>query len=506
MNILLRTGITLFCLTISMAGCASRHSGTVTILHTNDLHCQYLPVPATFVQGSPKPLIGGLVALDFFIRQQRALYPNSLLLNAGDILTGTPLSKIAVDSVYGGAFVNMLNLMGYDVATLGNHEFDEGQGNLYRLMDMSDFDYLVANLTINNEPVTEKGYEIFKVGNIRVGIIGLLLTDLFRMTAVSNLDGVRIDDPAATAQTIIDKINSKTDLIVLLTHLGIEADVELAKKITGADLIIGGHSHTRLEQPQKVNDILIFQAGAKSTNLGRLTMQIADDRVNEYHYELIDTWVDSVTAPNPELVKQVEYYQTEIDRQYNQVIGQLKQDWRQNHRGESNLGSFIADVMRSSAGVDFALMNNGGIRKELPAGPVKKLDIVEILPFRNYVETFTCRGKQLLAFVEKNIQAGQHGESGVLQISGLRYCYRINKTGNAQLLSATIAGKKIDPLAEYRGATVDFLLDGQPQEYFGFEPSNRVSCGMLLSDMVVDYIIKNPDIKGNKDERILHVK
>jgi len=503
---LLRITVLLFCFMISLAGCTLRHNGQVTFLHTNDLHCQYLPAPATWAPGNPKPLIGGMVALDYFIRQQRALYPNSLLLNAGDILTGTQLSKIAVDSVYGGAFVNMMNLMGYDVVTLGNHEFDEGQGNLYRLMDMSDFDYLAANLTINTDLVTEKGYDIYKVGNIRIGIIGLILTDLFRMTAVSNLDGVRVDETAATVQPIIDRIDAKTDLIVLLTHQGIEADVELAKQIRGADIIVGGHTHTRLEQPQKVNDVLIFQAGSRTTNLGRLTVSVADDRVRDYNYELIDTWVDSVKNPNSELVQQVEFYRAEIDRQYNHIIGQLKQDWRENHRGESNIGSFIADAMRETAGVDFALMNNGGIRKELPAGPVKKLDIAEILPFRNYVETFTCSGEQALAFIKKNIQAGQHGESGVLQISGLRYNYKLNKAGNIQILSATIGGKKIDPRKEYHGASVDFILDGPVEETFAFTPGNRENTRQLLTDVVVDYIIKHPAISGNKDGRIQQVK
>jgi len=344
------------------------------------------------------------------------------------------------------------------------------------------------------------------VGNIRGGIIGLILTDLFRMTAVTNLEGVRVDETAATAQPIIDKIDAKTDLIVLLTHQGIEADVELAKQIRGADIIIGGHTHTRLEQPQKVKDILIFQAGSRTTNLGRLTVRVVDDRVSEYDYELIDTWVDSVNSPNSELVQQVEFYRAEIDRQFNHIIGELKRDWRENHRGESNLGAFITDAMRETAGVDFALMNNGGIRKELPAGPVKKLDIAEILPFRNYVETFTCSGEQALALIKKNIKAGQHGEGGVLQISGLRYSYRVDKSRNIQILSATIGGKKIDPRAEYRGASVDFLLDGPVEETFAFTPGNRENTRQLLTDVVVDYIIKHPVISGNKDGRIQQVK
>jgi len=99
------------------------------------MHCQYVPLPATWIDKQPKPLIGGMVALDYFVQKLRTSYPNSLLLDSGDLLTGTPLSRIMVDSAYGGGFVNMMNLIGYDAYTIGNHDLDEGQHNLFKLLD-----------------------------------------------------------------------------------------------------------------------------------------------------------------------------------------------------------------------------------------------------------------------------------------------------------------------------------------------------------------------------------
>ncbi|MDZ7724318.1 MAG: metallophosphoesterase [candidate division KSB1 bacterium] len=129
---------------------------TITLLHTNDMHAQYLPMQAVWIQKSPKPLIGGLVALDYHIRRQQNLYPNSLLLDAGDICTGTPLSNIEYKGAKNGAFVHMMNLMGYDALTIGNHEFDEGQENLGNLIELADFDVLACNLYKNDRIVCFK--------------------------------------------------------------------------------------------------------------------------------------------------------------------------------------------------------------------------------------------------------------------------------------------------------------------------------------------------------------
>ena len=185
-------------LTFSCIG--SPRKGQVTILHTNDMHAQFVPAPATWVQQTPRPLIGGMVALDYFVRQQRVLHPNSLLLDAGDISTGTLLSKISFNGALNGGFVEMMNLIGYDAITIGNHEFDEGHENMKRLFAIAQFDVLSANLTIDGKLAVPLPYKIYNVGGLRVGVIGLVLSDLFSMVAEKNLVGVRVAGPAATAQ------------------------------------------------------------------------------------------------------------------------------------------------------------------------------------------------------------------------------------------------------------------------------------------------------------------
>jgi 2',3'-cyclic-nucleotide 2'-phosphodiesterase (5'-nucleotidase family) len=469
------------------------------------MHAQYLPAPAAWVSDPVKPMIGGIVALDDYIRQQREKYSNVLLLDAGDISTGTPISKIEYKGALGGGFAEMLNYLGYDAMTIGNHEFDEGQDNLIKTMNILKADVLCANLFVNDRIFAEKSYKIFKKGSVRIGVIGLILNDLYQEVAKKYLTDIRVQDPVQTAQKIIDKIDPATDVIVLLTHQGIENDRELARQIKNADIIVGGHSHSMIEQPVQENGVLIVQANTKTRYLGRLTIDVSDDRISSFDYQLIPTWVSGVEKPRKELQRLVDHYKNEIDSRYNYVIGTLHTDWKRYERGESNIGNYIADVMRATTGTDLAVINSGGIRKDLSAGPVTKLDIVEILPFTNYLGTFECTGGQLLTLMQKNVQMLSDQNHGILQVSGLRMTYEKDKNGDIKIVDALIHEMPVDPAATYTGTTVDFILFGQALTFFGFEPAVTQKTDYLISDIVVDYIMKNPDINSKIEGRIAEI-
>lgn len=496
-------GIYAFLLTSLITSYAYQLSGTVTILHTNDMHSQYVSMPATWVQKEPKPQIGGMVALEYFIRQAKQTFKATILIDAGDIMTGTPIAKMMIDGALGGGFVQMMNQIGYDAMTLGNHEFDEGQANLFCLIKLVKFDVLSANLFIGSELLTKKPYAIYVCGNLRIGVIGLTLMDLFDVTAKKNLEGIRVENPAPLVQKIIDEIDGKTDLIILLTHQGVDADIELAQRLQNADVIVGGHSHTRLNKPIVKNSIIIVQADNKTRYLGRLTVDVQEDRVVKFDYKLIPTWADSVRQPDAGLQMMVASLKEYLDRDYGQFIGTLQSDWMRNNQGESSIGNFISDVIKDILKVDFAVINSGGIRKNMTPGPIKKLDIVEILPFSNYLVTFTCTGQQLLSLIRTNARAAAKNEPGILQVSGLRYKYRIMPNRQIEILSATINGHPIEENKEYRGATVDFVLFGQAEKYFGFTPQEKgEATNMLLSDIVIGYISDHPDVSTKVDNRI----
>jgi len=488
-----------------LGGCAHQRSGSLMVLHTNDQHSQFAPAPATWIQKDPKPGIGGMVALKDQIDKARASGKATLLLDAGDFMTGTPVAKLKVDGALGGGYVEMLNEMGYQALTIGNHEFDEGQENLQRLIGLARYDVLSANLYKDDHLFAPKPYAIYEAGGIRVGVIGITLSELFEMTAKKNLDGIRVLDPVQTAQKMVDEVDGKTDLIILLTHTGVDIDRELAQKVRGIDIIVGGHSHSRLNKPILENGVIIVQADSKTRYLGRLTVDVAHDAVAHYDYALVPCWADSVSQPDPFLAKQVAAYGDQINADYGRSIGQLRTDWLRNSQGESNIGNYIADVMRKTAGTDFAVINSGGIRKDLPAGPIKKLDIVEILPFSNTLVTFSCTGAEVLKMAQTNAQAAAKTEPGVLQVSGLQYRYRITPAGIIEVSQVTINGIPVDPKARYTGATIDFILFGQAERFLGFLPKDKIeNTNQLLADVVMAAIEAESIVASKVEGRIVH--
>ena len=477
--------------------------GQVTILHTNDMHAQFVPLPATWMDAEPLPMIGGMVALEHAVRRTRAEYPHSLLLDAGDMCTGTLLSKIAYKGALNGGFVEMMNLLHYDAFTIGNHEFDDGQENLARLIRLAQFDVISANLLAGQKTLAPHAYKIYKVGPVRVGVIGLILTDLDRVTAKQNLNNITVMDPAATAQALIDEIDPKTDLIVLLTHQGDDNDMALAVKLSNADVIIGGHSHTRIEKARIENDIVIAQAGSKTRYLGRLTVDVAGDSIANFDSELIAAWVDSVKSPNSKMSALVDKFDGQLKTEYGRQIGTLKTAWDKSNDYETNLGNFLTDVMRHFTNTDFALLNSGGIRKSLSAGPITKMDIMEILPFTNYVATFSCSGRELRNILQRDTEASINNSYGLFQISGIDYSYSVRHDSSVKIVDMKMNGEPIDPEKIYTGTSVDFVIHNLLDDY---QLNNIKVTSKLISDVVIDYIEKNTLFESHVEGRIRRVK
>ncbi len=489
--------VVFFLVTVIVAGSLGAPSpAELVILHTNDLHAQFVPPP-------PEPgrtQVGGMVALDYFVQRVRQEGKPVLLLDAGDYMTGNPISNMESNGAKGGGIIEMMNLVGYDAAAIGNHEFDNGQENLKKLIAMADFDVLCANLWRGDSLFAPLAYKVYQVGSLRVGVVGLILEKLFEEVARRQVEGLRVENVAEAAQRAIDALDPVTDLLILLTHQGYEEDKALAKMLRGVDVIVGGHSHTRVPDPKRVNGVIVAQAGSNLQSLGRLDLQVAGDSVVSYQGALIPLIMDSVRSPNPRMEELVSAYERRIQKEYGQVIGHLLTDWRGSRYCESNVGNFVTDVMRKAVKADFATINSGGIRKSIKAGPLRKLDIVELLPFANTLVTFECTGKELLAFLELNATNVALQRGGLMQVSGITCTYRV-VNGKAEILTASVCGKPLNPHTSYRGVTVDFVVYGQADRYLGFEPRNPENTGLLLSDVVIDYISKHRRVSSKVEGR-----
>lgn len=496
-------GVLVALLTVVGCGGGSKPTGgprELVILHTNDIHGKFRDTPATWRDGNPP--IGGFANLSAYVEEARAAAPDrTVLLDAGDLMTGNPICDYDYLDIEGGAMMAFMNLMGYDAMALGNHEFDHGLESLSALLSLAKFPVLSANtFRPDGELTAPLRYVIVERNGVRIGVIGLLTESLYSVAAPSKLAGTRVESMVESARSIIEKIDDETDLIVLLTHVGVDGDRELARRVEGVDLIVGGHSHTRLEEPEIVNGVIIVQAGAYNRNLGRVSITVENDAITAYAAELIELWPK--TGGREQIVSMVDAYSERIDREFGAVIGNLATAWEREYHGESNIGNWLTDAMREYAGGDFAVLNSGGIRKNVAAGPITRLDVLEVLPFSNAVTTFTCTGNELLTLMRHNALAAAHESHGILQVSGIRYRYAVD-ADEVTLIEATVGGNPVDPGATYTGVTVDYVTHGNAMRLLGFEPSQAVIEGTTVAAVVESAVEQAGTIDSRVEGRMV---
>jgi len=258
----------------------------ITILHTNDVHSHIDPFP----KNDPlNPSGGGVIARANLINLIKKDNPNTLVLDAGDVFQGTPYFNF-----FGGELeLKLMSKMGYNASTLGNHEFDNGTEKLSKVLKHANFSFLNSNYTLKNTPLENKikSHEIFKINGIKIGVFGLGI-ELEGLVEKKLYKGIKYLNPIEISKDISDdlKYNHNCDLIICLSHLGfsyskdknIMCDLILAKQTKNIDLIIGGHTHTFLDEPVKVKnlenkDVIINQVGCFGINLGKIDFYFSEN-------------------------------------------------------------------------------------------------------------------------------------------------------------------------------------------------------------------------------------
>ncbi|HWN81252.1 MAG TPA: metallophosphatase, partial [Candidatus Udaeobacter sp.] len=254
-------------------------AGWITLLHTNDIHGEYAPRPLSRLDGRPA---GGFVALAARVASIRRGGP-TVLFDAGDLMTGTPITTLDYQGVAGGAIVELMNRVGYDAMELGNHELDHGKAACLAVVDRARFPVLCANLadSATGKPFMARdgGTLILERGGVRIGIIGLILDDLRRVVPRSVIAGLQVRPSIAVAEEAVAKLDPQTDLIVVVTHQGLDACQDLAQAVSGIDVIVAGHDHQATPQPIEKSGVLIVETGSRLERLGRLDLRVEKDRV-----------------------------------------------------------------------------------------------------------------------------------------------------------------------------------------------------------------------------------
>ena len=414
-----------------------------TILHSNDMHGDFLAE----VQGKGGKLIGGLALLSGYINKVRQEEENVLYVISGDIVQGS-----LIDAEYKGiSTMEIMNYLAPDVVSLGNHEFDYGLPHLLFLEKMANFPIVNANLYIRKynkrlmQPyiiLNQAGFDILFTGILTEKVMDSLKQD----SLISSF--VTLQEASLEVGKITNVYkNDDIDLTILLTHIGFESDIELAKMLRpewGIDIIIGGHSHTILDKPRVVNNVLIVQAGVGSDQIGRFDIVVDDDTnsIVEYKWQLIPIDED-LAEPDQRLQDYIVKFQSEIDRKYNTVICKLAIKLTHPQREqETSLGNLVADAFGEVAACDVVLVGSGSIRRN-ELGPLVTLkDLRSCFPYDDILTRYTITGAQLkkvFSYIMRPENRNSEGE-----------CYQVNTNVKAvyrdvtrKLVSLQISGKKV---------------------------------------------------------------
>lgn len=401
-----------------------------TILHSNDIHGDFL----SEVRMGGGQLIGGLALLSGYLNKVREEEENVIYVIAGDMVQGS-----LIDSEYKGvSTIEIMNYLSPDVVTLGNHELDYGLPHLLFLEKVANFPIVNSNLYIKQygkrlmDP-----YVIMTVGGFNILFIGIITEKVMDALALEQLVGtfVSIEDAAEEIGKICNGYkNEDIDLTVALTHIGFKSDIELAKILKpewGVDMIIGGHSHTILEQPEKVNNILIAQAGTGTDQIGRFDILVDDDTnsIIDWKWELVP--INNQTAEiDKSLEDFIDNYKNKVDKKYNAIVTRFSEKLTHPKREEeTTLGNLIADALADKSETDIILIGSGSIRVQ-ELGPVVTLGCLKAcFPYDDSLIKYSINGKQLKKIFSYIMRIKNRNGEGE--------CYQVNSRVKAVYLDST---------------------------------------------------------------------
>lgn len=519
-----------------LAGCASKPAPApaprpplkLTVLHTNDHHGRFW----TNSDGEY-----GLAARKTLIDKVRAEVAAAggqvLLLDGGDINTGVPESDLQdAEPDFKG-----MNLLGYDAAAIGNHEFDKPLIVLEKQRQWSKFPLLAAN--IYNKSTGQRMFEpyrVFERGGYKIAVMGLTTDDTSKMVMQSNIVNVEFRKPADEAAKLVPELRASkginADMVIAATHMGhytdgksgvnAPGDVEMARAVKGLDLVVGGHSQNPVCMlaenrrndaykpgepcaPDRQNGAWIVQAHEWGKYVGRADFVIASGKVELVKYQLLPVNLKQrVSGQPPKLYGEAiaedaavreflkpfqDNGQARLSVPVGETVGVFDGDRTRVRSQPTNLGLLIARSMMDRTGADLAIMNAGGVRDSLPAGKISYRDVLKVQPFGNQVSLVRLSGAELLKYLEA-VAKMSPGSGAFPQTAGVQMLIE-----GGVLKEAKVAGQPIDARREYRLALNNFTAgggDGYPKlsNHPGY-----VDTGLVDADVMRAFIAAGSPLK-----------
>jgi 5'-nucleotidase len=509
------------------------------ILHTNDIHGQVLPRDA---RDRKDERVGGIAAVESYVRKEREAASKSgarfLLIDSGDWYQGTPEGNFAKDNIPGALVVDWMNRAGFDAAVIGNHEFDFGRANVSALLARAKFTVLGANVLApvaagpdpgksqgdgrngKNDKKEEslapiaKPWLVSEHGGVRLSVVGLLTADTPRMVAEGRLGDVTIPDEFSEGRKWYDRARKESDIVIFATHCGRDIDEQLARRIPETPLILGGHSHTRIKQPNFVEHesaalssnpwksglpvrTYVTQTGSKTEAIDRVEIWIdpATRKIEKIDTKLVDLYVSEVGEVEG-TKKWLESETAPIVKDMETTIGALTAPEKESPRGRQTdpTGNLATDALlwyarRIDPKCVAAFNNSSGIRTKVKTGKLTKRGIYEIIPFDNTVVLMTLSGADLLGVVRESMSG-----NGRLLTAGLEGFAKQNDDGSVDASELKIGGKPFDIKVNYRVAANSFIAAGKGGLASFAKGTDRSDTGALVRDTILEFVADRKEI------------
>lgn len=366
---------------------------SLTILHTNDLHARLTPLDNHN---------GGFAYLAAVIRHERTGCADCIVLNAGDLVQGTPVSTI----FHGLPVYEIGNLLGFDAATLGNHEFDYAWPQAKKFLATAKYPIVTCNLVDGKGEEFTKPYVILHVNGLRVAVLGAMTDSLNTLTTPKLLEDWHTLPVVATARKYAAELKAQSDLVVLLGHLTGDEELALLKTAPEIPVLVTGHIHRGLSEAMSQDGRVLVRLKGYGEELGKLELKVDTEKKAPVSWKWTRIPVDSTKIePDPEVALAVKHWEGEVTARVDRPLAISEREF-----SKSEVKRLIEQAMRDETGSDFAHMNQGGVRDIVPKGQLKERNIWDIMPFDNRVVVGTFKGKDLPAVVVGDRKIDPEGE------------------------------------------------------------------------------------------------
>lgn len=460
---------------------ADENTVTITIVHTNDTHSR-VEAGIGFAKVAAK------------VKELKAANPNTLVVDAGDTLHGQTFATISK----GESIIKVMNAVGYDVMTPGNHDFNYGQDRLVELAGMAQFPIISANLVKADGTTLLEPYVIKEIGGLKIGIFGLSTPETAYKTNPKNVEGLTFANPVETAKKIVAELQEKeVDAIIALAHLGIDKETVdtsylVRDNVEGIDLIIDGHSHSTLDTiDNEGKDTKIVSTGEYNNNLGIVNLTFVDGELKTVEPSVFSNEEAAELETDADVIAIIEEVKEENKAITSVVVGKtdVELDGVREHvrGGETNLSNLITDAMLAASGADMAITNGGGIRASIDVGDITMEEIITVLPFGNYVIVKEYTGAQILAALEHGTANYPELAGSFAQVAGVTFTLDLNEEAGKRVKDVKIGGQPLDLEKKYKVATNDFMAVGG-DGYTMLQEGNLVVELPGLDEVLIEYV------------------